>query len=294
MIAGQIQRVRRFNRTVTQRVGALDSDYLQRGRPLGEARLLHEVGADGSDVRTLRETLNLDSGYVSRLLRSLEKQGLVEIRQQPDDGRVRRVALTSKGAAEWAAYDALSDGLAASFLAPLDPAQQDRLVRAMAEVERLLRAGSIDIRPEPPDSAPGRWCLEQYFAELAVRFEPGFDPPRYTPEGAAEMAPPKGAFLVAWLDGAPAGCGGLKLGVAPGTAEVKRVWTAPAARGLGIARRLLRALEEQARAAGAEKVRLDTNRALAEAQALYRQEGYQEVARFNDEPYAHLFFEKRL
>ncbi len=293
MNAEQIQRVRRFNRTVTQRVGALDSDYLHRGRPLGEARLLHEVGAAGSDVRRLRETLRLDSGYVSRLLRSLEGQGLIETRPG-EDGRTRRVVLTPQGMAEWAAYDALSDGLADSFLAPLDPAQRARLVAAMGEVERLLRAGSIEIRSEPPASPTGRWCLEQYFAELAVRFEPGFTPPRYTPEGAAEMAPPKGVFLVAWLDGAPAACGGLKLGVAPGMAEVKRVWTAPTARGLGIARRLLRALEDQARAAGAEAVRLDTNRALTEAQALYRQEGYREVARFNDEPYAHLFFEKRL
>ncbi len=289
----QIQRVRRFNRTVTQRVGALDSDYLQRGRPLGEARLLHEVGAAGSDVRRLRETLRLDSGYLSRLLRALEGQGLVETRPG-EDGRTRRVVLTPQGAAEWAAYDALSDDLAASFLAPLDPVQRARLVAAMGEVERLLRAGSIEIRPEPPGSATGRWCLEQYFAELVVRFELGFDPPRYAPADAAEMAPPKGVFLVAWLDGAPAGCGGLKLGVVPGTAEVKRVWTAPTARGLGIARRLLRALEDQARAAGMETVRLDTNRALTEAQAMYRREGYREVARFNDEPYAHLFFEKRL
>jgi len=70
-----IQQVRRFNRIVTQHVGALEDSYLHRGRPLGEARLLHEVDANGIDVRVLRERLKLDSGYISRLLRSLEAQG---------------------------------------------------------------------------------------------------------------------------------------------------------------------------------------------------------------------------
>ncbi len=72
----QIEQVRRFNRVVTQHVGALEDSYLQRGRPLGQARLLHEIGSTGIDVRSLRERLKLDSGYLSRLLRSLEAQGL--------------------------------------------------------------------------------------------------------------------------------------------------------------------------------------------------------------------------
>ena len=90
----QIEQVRRFNRIVTQHVGALEDSYLQRGRPLGQARLLHEVGCDGIDVRVLRERLKLDAGYVSRLLRSLEAQGLVQTHAQTGDGRVRRVVLT--------------------------------------------------------------------------------------------------------------------------------------------------------------------------------------------------------
>ena len=149
----QVEQVRRFNRTVTEHVGALEDSYLQRGRPLGQARLLHEVGCDGIDVRLLRERLKLDSGYVSRLLRSLEAQGLVRTDAQASDGRVRRVVLTPKGRAEHATYDALSDELAMSLLKRLDPAQRDRLVSAMAEVERLLRAGAVELRPEAPDSA---------------------------------------------------------------------------------------------------------------------------------------------
>ncbi len=78
------------------------------------------------------------------------------------------------------------------------------------------------------------------------------------------------------------------------TGEIKRVWTAPSARGLGVARRMLRTLEAAAREKGMKALRLDTNRALTEAHALYRSEGYREVARFNDNPYAHHWFEKRL
>jgi DNA-binding MarR family transcriptional regulator/GNAT superfamily N-acetyltransferase len=288
-----IQQVRRFNRAVTLHLGALENSYLQRGRPLSEARLLHEVGCDGIDVRTLRERLKLDSGYVSRLLRSLEAQSLVRTTAHASDGRVRRVVLTPQGLAERATYETLSDDLAASFLTPLDPVQQDRLVSAMAEVERLLRAGAVQVRLEPPDSTAAQWCLEQYFAELAARFDLGFDPTRSNPALPEDMTPPAGFFVVAWLDGAPAGCGALKVGK-EGTGEVKRMWTAPAARGLGIARRVLRSLEAKARDAGLIRLRLETNRTLTEAQALYRGEGYREVAPFNAEAYAHHWFEKAL
>jgi DNA-binding MarR family transcriptional regulator/GNAT superfamily N-acetyltransferase len=288
-----IEQVRRFNRAVTLHVGALENSYLQRGRPLSEARLLHEVGRDGIDVRTLRERLKLDSGYVSRLLRSLEAQGLVRTAAHASDGRVRRVALTPQGLAERATYEALSDELAASFLNPLDPTQRDRLIGAMAEVERLLRAGAVEVQLDPPDSAAARWCLEQYFADLSARFDIGFDPARSNPALPEEMTPPAGFFVVAWLDGAPAGCGALKVGD-EGSAEVKRMWTAPTARGLGIARRVLRSLEAKAREAGLTRLRLETNRTLTEAQALYRGEGYREVAPFNAEPYAHHWFEKTL
>jgi DNA-binding MarR family transcriptional regulator/GNAT superfamily N-acetyltransferase len=289
----QIQQVRRFNRIVAQHVVALEGSYLKRGRPLGQARLLFEVGPDGIDVRVLREKLKLDSGYVSRLLRSLEAQRLVMVEAQTDDGRVRRVVLTPEGRAERETYDSLSDTLAMSLLTPLEPAQRNRLVSAMAEVERLLRAGDVDVRLQAPESAAARWCLEQYFAELAKRFDVGFDPAKSNSARDEEMTPPAGFFFVAWLDGGPAGCGALKVGDGS-VGEIKRMWTAPASRGLGIARKVLRTLEAKACEVGLTTVRLETNRELTEAQALYGQEGYQEVAPFNAEPYAHHWFEKRL
>ena len=291
--ADHVRRVRRFNRAITQRVGALEQSYLERGRPLGEARLVYEIGAGGADLRALREKLALDSGYLSRLLRSLERQGLVEVRSSARDRRARRLTLTAQGLRELQAYDERSDALAHSFLAPLDGAAQACLVTAMAEVERLLHAGAVEVRVEPPDGADARACLEAYFKELAARFEAGFDariPHAATP---GQLTPPAGYFMVARLHGRVAGCGALKL-VGGGTAEIKRMWTAEFARGQGVARTVLATLEAKARELGIERLRLETNKALVEAQALYRSAGYREVAPFNDEPYAHHWFEKRL
>ena len=114
-----IDHVRRFNRTVTQRVGALDDTFLSRDRPLGQARLLWEIGADGSDVRGLRSRLDLDSGYLSRLLRSLEGDGMVVVEPSHADARVRTARLTSRGLAERAELDRRADDAAAAILQPL-------------------------------------------------------------------------------------------------------------------------------------------------------------------------------
>jgi DNA-binding MarR family transcriptional regulator/predicted GNAT family N-acyltransferase len=293
MDESQLQSVRRFNRLVTQRVGALEVDYLQRGRPLAEARLIFEIGADGADVRALRRKLGLDSGYVSRLLQSLKTQGLVAVTKGDDDGRRRHLSLTRKGSAERAAYDRLSDDLVESMLALLDASEQARLVAAMGEVDRLIRAASVKVAAESPETADARFCLSTYFRELAARFESGFDVRTGDHADVEDMTPPSSLFVIARLDGDAVGCGGLKR-VDKRTGEIKRVWTAPSARGIGVARRMLRTLEAAAREKGMKTLRLDTNRALTEAHALYRSEGYCEVARFNDNPYAHHWFEKRL
>jgi DNA-binding MarR family transcriptional regulator/GNAT superfamily N-acetyltransferase len=287
----QVRRVRRFNRTVSQRIGALNDDFLGRGRPLGEARLLYEIGRDGADVRSLRARLELDSGYVSRLLRSLERQGLVKAQPAADDARVRRVTLTSKGLREVAELDRRSDAFAQSVLAPLGASQRDRMVAAMAEVERLMCASAVEIGAQTPDSTDARWCVEAYFRELASRFETGFDPKKSISANADELTPPAGVFVVARLGGRPIGCGALKVRDRR-IGEIKRMWVHADARGLGIGRRILEALEAHAREFGLRTLRLESNEALKEAHALYRKCGYMEVEPFNDEPYAHHWFEK--
>jgi DNA-binding MarR family transcriptional regulator/GNAT superfamily N-acetyltransferase len=293
MDSDAIRQVRRFNRLVTRRVGALDHSFLGRGRPLGEARVIFETGLAGAEVRALRAALGLDSGYVSRLLRSLSAQGLIGLTKPSGDARVRRVVLTAKGRAELAAYERLSDDLAQAMLAPLATSERQRLLAAMAEVERLLRAGAVVVGLEPATSPDVHWCLSEYFRELAERFDFGFDPAKGVDVSEAEMTPPSGWFFLARLDGRPVGCGALRrLGRSVG--EVKRMWTAPGARGLGVARRIIAVIETTAREAALTTLRLDTNRALSEAQALYRKLGFVEIERYNDNPYANHWFEKRL
>jgi DNA-binding MarR family transcriptional regulator/GNAT superfamily N-acetyltransferase len=293
MDAASIQQVRSFNRTVAQRVGALNAQFLGRKRPMGEARLLWEIGAKGAEVRDLRARLSLDSGYLGRLLRSLERHRLIVVEASRTDRRVRRVRLTRAGSSERAELDRRSDALARGFLQPLSNGQRARLLSAMTEVERLLNASLVEIALEDPTTPDARWCFAQYFAELAARFRTGFDPTLSISAGAAELTPPAGLLLVARFRGRPVGCGALNMH-RDRPAELKRMWVAGDVRGLGLGRRLLVELERRARAAGARILHLETNGTLTEAINLYRSYGFLEVAPFNDEPYAHHWFEKRL
>jgi DNA-binding MarR family transcriptional regulator/GNAT superfamily N-acetyltransferase len=287
-----VSQVRSFNRVVTQRVGALNDRFLARDHSLGEARLLWEIGTEGADVRALRRQLDLDSGYLSRLLRSLESAGLVTVEPQDKDKRVRTARLTAAGAAERDVLDRRSDELAASVLAPLRPTQRARLVAAMTEVERLLTAAMVDVSPIDPAHADAQHCLHEYFAELDLRFESGFDPALSIPADVDDLRPPAGVLLMASLRGDPIGCAVLTFhGDDPAT--IKRMWVAESARGLGVGRRLLTDLETYAADHGVLAIRLETNQALVEAISLYRSAGYREVAPFNDETYAHHWFEKR-
>jgi DNA-binding MarR family transcriptional regulator/GNAT superfamily N-acetyltransferase len=293
MAEAMVEQIRRFNRTVTERAGALDDRFLGRGRPLGEARLLWEIGPDGCAVRALRARLGLDSGYVSRLLRALEGAGLITVAPDERDRRIRVARLTAAGRAERAALDRRSDRLARSWLAPLSGRQQQRLVTAMREVERLLTAASVELRAVDPEHADARYCLGEYVAELNRRSDRGFDPTVGATALPHEVRPPAGEFFVAYLHGEAVGCGAVKHhGGAP--AEIKRMWIAPAARGLGLGRRLLGQLEARALAGGARVARIETGAVLSEAIALYKSAGWVEVPAFNDEPFADHWFEKAL
>jgi DNA-binding MarR family transcriptional regulator len=206
-VDARVRRVRSFNRRVTQRVGALQDDYLSRRRSLGASRVLWEIEPAGTDVRTVRARLHVDSGYLSRLLRTLEAEGLVRVRTSSEDQRVRVVRLTAAGRAERAELDRLSDDLAGSLLEALDEPHRDRLVEAMATVERLLTVGLVEIGDEDPTSNDAQHCLGAYFRELDERFEGGFDAGRSIPADASDLVEPAGLLLVARLDGRPVGAG---------------------------------------------------------------------------------------
>lgn len=286
-----VSRVRRFNRAVTSAVGALDNSFLGRGRPLGAARVLNAIGQGRSDVGEVRDYLGLDSGLMSRLLRSLEDEGLIETQAHEDDARRRVASLTRAGKREFAAYEALSNTQAESFLAR--NAQAEALLAAMDLIASALTRDRIALAEMDPRSDEARYCLREYYAELGRRFKQGFDVSLSRDPDAKDMRRPRGSFVVAISDALPVGCVGLK-GTDHFYAEIKRLWVAPSARGFGLGKRLMDAAEDAARALGIALLRLDTNSALSEAGQLYRTTGWREIPRFNDDPYPDLFFEKRL
>jgi DNA-binding MarR family transcriptional regulator/GNAT superfamily N-acetyltransferase len=288
-----VGQVRRFNRLITQRVGALNDRFLARDRPLAEARVLWEIGWEGCEVRALRAGLELDSGHLSRLLRALEADGLIQVVPSPEDRRVRTAQLTAAGLAERTELDRRSDDLAQSFLEPLGTRQRERLLAAMGDVERLLTAALVELRPTDPAHPDAKMCFERYFAELERRSNSRLDPVTLVAARPHELRSPAGLLLLGYLHSEPVGCGAVKHHPdAP--SEIKRMWVAETARGLGIGRRLLVELEASAARSGATKMRLETNGTLSEAIGLYRSAGYVEVPAFNDEPFADHWFEKRL
>jgi GNAT superfamily N-acetyltransferase len=235
----------------------------------------------------------LDSGYLSRLLRSLEAAGLITVAVSAQDRRVRVAELTTKGRKERGLLNRRSNKLAQSMLAPLTATDRDRLVTAMGEVNRILTSTMIHIEPIDPAHRLAQYCLANYLAELDHRFETGFDPAQSLPCEPDDLRPPNGLLLMASLYGEAVGCGALKVNEARPT-EIKRMWVSPDARGMGIGRRMLEALEQHAEDFPSRVLHLETNRNLFETVSLYRSAGYKEVDAFNNEQYAHHWFEKHL
>jgi DNA-binding MarR family transcriptional regulator len=289
----EVDSLRRFNRAYTQRIGLLDESYLDAGRPLGPSRLLFEIGAGAVHVLDLRRRLGLDSGYLSRLLRRLEDDGLVTVSADPADGRQRVVALTSTGRAEWKGLDRRSDQLARRLLDPLSAHQRAELAAALITAERLLRAATVTFDPMDPRAPDARWAMTEYFTELDARFPTGFDAGAALAADPESLSAPRGVLLVVHSDVEPIGCAGLTR-LDRHTAEIKRMWIHRDWRGLGLARRLIDVLEQTARRQRRRRVVLDTNATLVEAVALYERLGYRPIERYNDNPYAERWFAKEL
>jgi len=288
---GEAERLRDFNRFYTQAIGVLSDRYLGRRRPLGASRLLFEIGEDGAEVRELRARLALDSGYTSRLLRTLESARLVALRASPGDARVRRAVLTARGRRELADLDERARAVALALLDPLGAEQRAELLAAMALIRARLRLATIELALVDPAGAQAQRCVKAYAAELAARFPEGYDEAFLTPP--AEARAPGGAFVVARERGRAVGCVLVRT-LTPRTGEIRHLWVDPAARRIGLARRLLEEIERRSQALGHHRVRLDTHRVLTEAVALYRSAGYREIPAYTDDPYGGHWFEKRL
>ena len=208
MLHDRIGRFRRFARAVTKEVGALDTSFLGRGRPLGAARVLNAIGVGRTEVAEIRDDLGLNSGLMSRLLRGLEEEGLVSTTPHPDDARRRVANLTEAGRREFRAYEEISNARALALLerAP----RSDELLDAMDLIASALGRDRIAIEEADPRGEAARSCLGEYYAELGRRFEKEFDVSRSRDPDAADMVRPRGAFLLAMSDGMPIGCVGLK------------------------------------------------------------------------------------
>jgi DNA-binding MarR family transcriptional regulator/GNAT superfamily N-acetyltransferase len=293
-MSSRVAEVRRFSRTVTQRVGALDDHFVSRDRPLAVSRLLWEIGAEGGEVVMLRSRLGVDSGQMSRMLRALEAEGLIHVTPSDIDRRIRVVRLTEKGLEERSILDRRSNDLATSILEPLSGAQQDELVAAMRTVERLITTSLVELRHVDPETPDAQRCLRAYTAELNRRAtRRAFDPEQGSTAKPHEVRPPNGGFVIAYLRGEAVGCGAIKH--QPGNVtDIKRMWLAESVRGLGLGRHLLAHLEELARGHGSNEAHIETSDVLPEAIALYRSAGYVEVPPFNDEPFADRWFVKQL
>ncbi|MEV5780203.1 helix-turn-helix domain-containing GNAT family N-acetyltransferase [Streptomyces sp. NPDC048448] len=288
--AEDVRALRRFNRYFTRRIGVLDDRYLGQDRPLGEARLLFEIGS-GVSLRELRNRLGLDAGYLSRMVRALEAQGLVRVSVPAEDSRLRVAELTPAGRAEVEEQNRRADALAEGLLGGLDERRRDELTAAIGAAERLLRLAAITVESVDGASRDARDCLAGYAADIDERFPEGFDPAALVRPD--EVSGDSGAFLVAYEEGRPVGCGALRL-LESGVGEIRHVWVRPGARRLGLARRILHGLEQEAAGRGCAVVRLDTHEVLTEAQSMYRACGYEEIPRYDDNVYAAHWFEKRL
>ncbi|WP_158883203.1 bifunctional helix-turn-helix transcriptional regulator/GNAT family N-acetyltransferase [Amycolatopsis anabasis] len=281
---------RRFSRYFTRRIGVLNDQYLGQARPLGQARLLFEIGS-GASLRELRSRLGLDAGYLSRMLRALEAQGMVRLRRHPADSRVRLAELTRLGHAELAEQDRRANEMAGGLLRGLTRDQRAELTSAVGTVERFLRLAAVTIDVVDPVSPEARQCLSAFAAELDERFPEGFDEDDLVRPD--EISGAAGLFLLAAEEGRPVGCVGLRP-LEPGVAEVRHLWVHAAARGIGLAHRLLAGVENRAAERGHRVLRLGTNSVLTEAIALYRKAGYVEIPAYDRSPHTHHWFEKRL
>jgi DNA-binding MarR family transcriptional regulator/GNAT superfamily N-acetyltransferase len=283
--AMHVDAVRRFNRFYTRRVGALRAGLLGSPHPLPEARLIYEIGQRGECTASeLARDLELDAGYLSRLLQSLKRRGLLTARRSARDARARVLALTARGSKTHAQLDSRSRDEVAGMLGGLAGGERERLVGAMRDVESLLEkkpaaGGKLSLRAHRPGdigwvvsrhgalyAAEYGWDerFEALVAEIGAKFINRFD-------AARERC------WIAELDGGPVGSV-FVVKQSPSVAKLRLLLVEPRARGRGLGHRLVRECVDFARAKGYRKLVLWTQSNLAAARAIYKAQGFQLVS----------------
>jgi len=292
-LSGQVAAVREFNRFYTARLGLLRKRHLDGVFSLTEARMLYEIGArPGMNASMLRATLDLDAGYISRLLGMLTRRRLVRQMVSKTDGRERLLTLTPTGERAVARLNELSDLQIQELLANLPMDERSALVEGLMKVHQILKTAkndSVRIMRLTKASDEAVEILQEYYEAVHVV-------QRDKPESLQKLidAPASGMWM-AYLEEEVVGCVVMrKLASIPRAGECKRMYVRPAARGRRIADMLLDAQEEFARDAGLEWIYLDTYDDLKPAIAIYERRGYERCERYNDNPQATLFMRKNI
>jgi DNA-binding MarR family transcriptional regulator len=291
--AQQITVWREFNRFYTARLGLLRGRYMGLEFSLTESRLLYELlRQPGLTATDLRGTLELDAGYISRLLSSLTRRGLIVQSASSRDAREKLLTLTSEGLEVATRLDVGSAEELQKLLDPLDEDRRGKLLTAITTVREILRGAEEEVRivrASRENLAEARLLLSEYYEAIQVVV-------RDTPAGMRKLLTDEnGGIWIAYVGETPAGCVVLRpLPSIAGAAECKRLYVRPQFRGKKLAKLLMEALEAFATGLGLTWVYLDTKDDLEVAIEMYYRRGYEPCERYNDNPQATIFLRKAL
>lgn len=282
----RIGAVRRFNRFYTRQIGVLRKGYLDSPYSLGEMRVLYEIGhSDGLTASDIARALDLDAGYLSRVLRNFEKSGLLSRKTSKQDARQSHLALTARGRKIFLAMEQRSQNFVAAMLGRLKPAGQARLVASMDEIESLLEGDAAD-KPESKQNyilrAPRHgdlgWMVSSH-AEIYAR-EYGWIEPfeglcaQIVADFVNKYDPKCERCWIAEINGENVGSVMLVKDDKPGVARIRLLLVDPKARGLGLGQRLTDECVKFARQAGYKKITLWTHSVLKAARHCYEKAGF--------------------
>lgn len=280
-----IAAVRRFNRFYTRQIGVLRKTYLGSPYSLAEMRVLYEIATGARTASDIGRTLDLDAGYLSRVLRNFEKAGLISRKASPDDARQSHLALTAKGAKTYGPYEKLSQDNVAAMLGALKPSDQARLIDAMTTIEHLLGGGDETVAtPAPavtlraPKHGDFGWIVSRHAEIYAQEYGWGEPFEGLCAQIVADFVNNYDEKLercwIADVNGENAGCVMLVKDKEPGTARIRLLVVDPAARGLGLGTQLTDACVHFAREAGYKKITLWTHSVLTAARHCYEKAGF--------------------
>ena len=277
----RVDAVRRFNRFYTRRIGVLTDDYLGSAFPLPQARVLYELGERGECTASqLCADLDLDAGYLSRLVAGLRRQGLVAAEAPSEDRRRRHLTLTPRGRKAFAALDESSRRATGEMLAPLAPPHREKLVQAMSAVQSVLESKPKDIALRAHRPGDIGWVISRHGKVYDDEYGWGFGFEALVGEIGAkflrEFDPQRERAWIAQMDGEPVGSA-LVVKQSATVAKLRLLLVEPYARGHGVGRRLVQQCIDFSRQTGYRKLVLWTQSNLTAARALYAELGFCKV-----------------